>query len=254
MGKNLKIVSWNVNSWRAFEKKPYFKELLEKHDPDIICMQETKLNKDIRIKVSGYVSVQHIGDRPGYSGTAILYRADPKVVKPPLNIRRNRTEGRLISMEFDDFVLVNVYVPNSGEALARLDYRVDEWDKKFVVALNKMHESKPLVVVGDMNVARTKNDIKHAKANEKSAGYTRRERDSFETILKGTNLRDVWRELHPDKVQYTYWSYRQRARRYNAGWRIDYVLASPSIKVRSCEILDDLEGSDHAPVIVELKS
>ena len=250
MKSPLKIISWNVNSWRAFAKKPFFAELLKRHDPDIICMQETKLNHEFRIELPGYVSVQHLGDKPGYSGTAILYKRD--IASPPLKVRRNRTEGRLISMEFEDFVLVNVYVPNSGEALTRLDYRVDVWDKKFAIALNKLQRTKPLVVVGDMNVARTPKDVKHAKANERSAGYTSRERESFEALLKRTSLRDVWRETHPDRVQYSYWSYRQRARRYNAGWRIDYVLASPQIETAQCEILDDLEGSDHAPVLVEL--
>lgn len=244
----VRVVSWNVNGWRAIREKPFFDEMVKQYDPDIICLQETKINKNVSILYEGYKVVSHTGTRPGYSGTAILYK--PHLA--PIRVNKNKTEGRLIRFETKDFVLFNVYVPNSGEKLARLDYRVNTWDKKFKELLMKEAKNNNVLLVGDMNVARTATDIKNAEQNKNNAGFTEKERASFESLLKETTLIDVWRETHPKKTQYTYWSYRLNARSRNAGWRIDYALASPSLSVDNCEILDNVLGSDHAPVLIDL--
>jgi exodeoxyribonuclease-3 len=251
----MKIISWNINGWRAMQKKPYLTELIKKHDPDILCFQETKINKNVKMEIEGYECESHIGEKPGYSGTAIFYKTN---MNKPLNIYRNDEEGRLICLEFDTFSVVSVYVPNSGAKLARLQYRVEEWDNTFIDELNALKkDKKPLIVVGDMNVARTEHDLKNPKSNERSAGYTIEERNSFENILDKANLNDVWRDIHPydpkdpSSVQYSYWSYYTKARERNAGWRIDYALLSGKVKVKRCEILTEVFGSDHAPVLLE---
>lgn len=249
------IISWNINGWRAMMKKPYLLKLIGEYNPDILCFQEIKINKDVKIELEGYNCEYHIGEKPGYSGTAIFYKQSIN----PLKIKRNKTEGRLMSIEFEEFILVNVYVPNSGEKVKRLDYRVNTWDKNFTQAMKNLQKTnnsnvKPLVIVGDMNVARTINDIKNAKQNEKNAGYTIEERESFEKILKNVDLIDVWRDRNPTiNNKYSYWSYKGvNARKHNVGWRIDYVLMSKSIKEKECEILDNVYGSDHAPILLKL--
>lgn len=251
----MKIISWNINGWRAMQKKPYLTELIKKHEPDILCFQETKINKNVKMEIEGYECESHIGEKPGYSCTAIFYK---KNMDKPINIYRNEIEGRLICLEFGDFNITNVYVPNSGAKLARLQYRVEEWDKNFIDELNGLKkDKKPLIVVGDMNVARKEYDLKNPKNNEKNAGYTIEERNSFEEILNKVELRDVWRDMHPydpddpSSIQYSYWSYYARARERNAGWRIDYALISGKIEVKKCEILTEVFGSDHAPVLLE---
>ena len=251
----MKIISWNINGWRAMQNKPYLTELIKKHKPDILCFQETKINKNIKMEIEGYECESHIGEKPGYSGTAIFYKTN---MNKPLNIYRNDVEGRLICLEFDAFSVVSVYVPNSGAKLARLQYRVEEWDHSFIDELNALKTNKkPLIVVGDMNVARTEHDLKNPKSNERSAGYTIEERNSFENILDKVNLNDVWRDIHPyapkdpSSIQYSYWSYYTKARERNAGWRIDYALLSGKVKVKQCEILTEVFGSDHAPVLFE---
>lgn len=251
----MKIISWNINGWRAMQKKTYLTELITTYEPDILCFQETKINKTIKMEIEGYDCESHIGEKPGYSGTVIFYK---KNMDKPINIYRNKIEGRLICLEFEDFNIINVYVPNSGTNLARLQYRVEEWDKSFIDELNGLKiDKKPLIVVGDMNVARKEYDLKNPKSNERNAGYTIEERNSFEEILDKVELKDVWRDMHPhnaddlSSVQYSYWSYYTRARERNVGWRIDYVLLSGKIKVKKCEILTEVFGSDHAPVLLE---
>lgn len=255
----MRIITWNINGWKATQSKPFFKQLIMDYNPDILCLQEIKINKKDVVEFDGYQCEYHTGEKQGYSGTAIFYKPAIK----PIKVKRNKTEGRLISMELDDFVLVNVYVPNSGEGLKRLHPSPNialsrlEWDKKFITALKNLQKTsstdeKPLIVVGDMNVARTKHDIKNARTNTKNAGFTIEERESFEEILKSVQLRDIWRELHPTKEQYTYWSYLRSARKTNAGWRIDYALLSDAVKAVDCQILDHVLGSDHAPVMLDI--
>lgn len=245
----MRIISWNINGWRAHQSKPYFSNLLETYQPDIICLQEIKINKDYKIQLDGYNVYQHVdATRPGYSGTAILVKQGIK--DKPIKVRKNRTEGRLLMMEFEKFVLVNVYVPNSGRKLERLDYRVNTWDRRLEEVLE--NQTKPIILVGDMNVARTSKDIWDAKNNLKSAGFTEEERNSFEILLGKTKLKDIWRDMYPQTTAYTYWSYFRQARARNMGWRIDYALASPEIKIKSIEILGKILGSDHAPLIVDL--
>lgn len=246
----MKIVSWNINGWRSNQSKPHFMNMVSEYQPDIICLQEIKINKDYKIQLEGYNVYQHVDvTRPGYSGTAILIKQSFK--EKPLKVRKNRTEGRMLTMEFKDWVLVNVYVPNAGQkGLSRLDYRVNTWDRRIEEVLNKFN--KPVVLVGDMNVARTPNDIWDAKNNTKSAGFTIEERDSFESILTKTGLVDIWRILHPNTIAYTYWSYFRQARARNMGWRIDYALVSPEVSVKKVEILQNVLGSDHAPLLLEI--
>lgn len=242
----MKIITWNVNGWRSMLKHDHFVKLVEEHNPDIICLQETKLNSKTHIEFPNYKVYENTAERPGYSGTAILYKDSISFVK----MKKNKTEGRTCMMEFDTFVLVNVYTPNSGEGLRRLDYRVNYWDKRFLEVLKDI--KKPVVVVGDLNVARTEKDIKNAKSNERTAGYTKEERVSFEQLLTERGLKDVWREQNPQvDNKYTYWSNFHNARARNIGWRIDYVLTD-KINVKRCTILDKVMGSDHAPIIFEI--
>ena len=242
----MKIVSWNINGWRARLNDGNFDEMMKTYDPDIVCLQEIKINKDFKIEYDGYTILSHIGDKPGYSGTAFLFKKNTKLGN--VKLRRNKTEGRLMLLEMQDNILINVYVQNSGQTLSRLAYRVDEWDKNLIKMLQKLQ--KPVLLVGDMNVARTKNDINKEQKN--SAGYTLRERESFEDILNKTGLIDIWRKMHPNTVEYSYWTYYHHARKQNKGWRIDYALTSPDINVKKCEILSNIMGSDHAPILVEI--
>lgn len=252
----MRVITWNINGWKAMSNKPYLTELIAQYKPDLLCLQEIKVNEKDVVQLEGYECEYHFGEKRGYSGTAIFYK---KPIKP-IKVKRNRTEGRLLAFELDRFVLVNLYVPNSGENLRRLhpspkfELSRLEWDAKLIEVLKKFKATakKPLLVVGDMNVARTKQDIKNASGNTRNAGFTQEERDSFENILSTVQLRDVWREMHPDKVQYTYWSYYHKARERNSGWRIDYALLSKELRAEKCEILDHVMGSDHAPVLLDL--
>lgn len=247
----MKIVSWNINGWRALLKKDHFHNLINVEKPDVICLQETKINPSVKIEYPGYNVFQHTDStRPGYSGTAILYKNTVK----PIHFRKNKSEGRIICMELETIYLVNVYTPNAGENLQRLDYRVNEWDTGFVKFIKSLNSQKQIIVVGDLNVARTVNDIKNAKGNMRGAGFTIEERNSFENLLKETQMTDVWRERNPEKEQYSYFSYLGNARARNAGWRIDYVLTNSKHvqKIKKCEILDKVLGSDHVPLIFEI--
>ena len=255
----MKIISWNINGWRALLKKEHLHNLITAEDPDVICLQETKINPSVIIEYPGYNVFQHTDpSRPGYSGTAILYK---KGLSKPIGFKKNKTEGRIICAEFEDFYLINVYTPNSGgDLLQRLDYRVNEWDKGFLTFIKSLLQlkdfkaSKQVIVVGDLNVARTVKDIKNAKGNMRGAGFTIEERHSFENFLKETQMVDVWRERNPHREQYSYFSYLGNARMRNAGWRIDYVLTDSKFvnKIKRCEILDKVLGSDHVPLVFEI--
>ena len=253
----MNIISWNVNGLRAIVKKDFFKDV-KKMDPDILCLQETKASKDEVTKALSHLSDYHIyvnsADKKGYSGTVILSRTKPVSQNNDIGIDEHDTEGRVICAEYKDFYLVNVYVPNSGQQLERLEYR-KKWDKDFLNYLKHLEEKKPLIVCGDFNVAHQPIDLKNDKANyNKTAGYTQIEIDGMTNYINAGYI-DSYRHMHPDKIEYTYWSYRFRAREKNTGWRIDYFLISSVLKtkIKRISILSEYYGSDHCPVLLEIE-
>jgi exodeoxyribonuclease-3 len=253
----MKIVSWNVNGMRAIAKKTFFTDI-ELLGPDILCMQETKAMEtqvsEALEPLKGYHIFSNSAERPGYSGTAIISRIKPLNVTKGINIKEHDTEGRVLCMELESFFLVNVYVPNSGSELLRLGYRQD-WDKAFFEYLKNLEKKKPVIVCGDLNVAHKEIDLAHPKANyNKTAGYMQEEIDGMERLIKG-GLADTFRRLYPDvRERYSWWSYRAGARSKNIGWRIDYFLVSESFlpSVKDSFILEDVTGSDHCPVGIDL--
>lgn len=253
----MKIISFNVNGIRAAARKGLRDELAE-IDADIVCLQETKATVEQVKEVTGDIDHYHVvaneADRKGYSGTAILSRQKPLSVRYDMGIDEHDKEGRVIAAEFADFFVVNAYVPNSGNGLVRLDYR-KQWDIDLLQYLQLLEKSKPVIFCGDLNVAHRPIDIKNDKANyNKSAGYTQVEIDGMDNYLNA-GLVDTFRELYPDTVKYSWWSYRMNARARNIGWRIDYVLLSKALapKLREAFILNEVQGSDHCPVGIELQ-
>lgn len=255
----MRILVWNVNGIRAITKKEVlngqlFNEYLSSLNLDIICFNEMKIGRDqiesLNI-LNEFLYQYHATSviKKGYSGVSIY----SKVMPIKSHDFTENQEGRVLALEYDDFILVCVYQPNSGPVLARLNYKTDEWASQFKSFIQKMKRIKPVIIVGDMNVARTEMDIKNASKHTKSAGYTIQERAAFESLLSSCDLVDTWRDIHPDKTEYTYFDYRSRARSRNAGWRIDYVLANSSIykNWKSTEIQSDVLGSDHVPLICE---
>lgn len=249
----MKIVSWNVNGIRAIVNKD-FKKLLALLDADIICFQETKANaeqvKDVATLFPDYyVSSNASKERKGYSGTSIWSRTKPITTAYDIGVHQHDREGRVVTAEFADYFVVNVYVPNSGEALARLSYR-EQWDLAFLSYVKSLETHKPVIVCGDFNVAHQPIDIARPKENyNKSAGYTQTEIDGFDGFMRH-GLVDTFRYLHPTEVKYSWWSYRAGARDKNIGWRIDYLLMSNSLKsqLKEAFILNEYDGSDHCPV------
>ncbi len=249
----MKIISWNVNGIRAIIKKE-FATRIEEMDPDILCLQETKANteqvKDAAQLINGYHVVANASKgRKGYSGTAILSKAKPIEVTFDMGIEEHDQEGRVIAAEFENFFLVNVYVPNSGNGLVRLNYR-KQWDIDFIQYLKTLESRKPVIVCGDFNVAHQPIDIARPKSNyNKTAGYTQVEIDGFAHFMN-SGLVDSFRHLYPDKVAYTWWSFRANAREKNIGWRIDYFLLSQAFlpNLKEAFILPEIHGSDHCPL------
>lgn len=249
----LKLVSWNVNGLRAVAGKG-FAQIFDELDADCVCLQETKLQKgQIDLEFLGYTSYWNYADKPGYSGTVIYTRKPVLSVSYGLGIDEHDHEGRVVTVEFEDFYLVNVYVPNSQDGLRRLDYRMN-WEDAFRGFVKSLESRKPVVVCGDMNVAHEEIDLKNPSTNHFNAGFSDEERSKF-TELLGSGFIDTWRFQHPDEVKYSWWSYRGGARFRNAGWRIDYFLVSESLRehIFSTEILNDIAGSDHCPVVLCLK-
>ena len=261
----MKIIAWNINGIRSIIKKDYLINLINDEDPDIFCLGETKiscpflvvkeqLNNKLKEKYFNYWSPCKI--KSGYSGTAIFTKKEPIDVIYGLNIDNIEydDEGRVITCEFNKYYIVHVYTPNSGEGLKRLDYRVNVWDVMFTKFLNKLQKNKPVILCGDLNVAHKEIDLKNPKTNLKTAGFTLEERESFDALLKNTKMIDTFRYLNPTKINYSFWSYRFNSRAKNAGWRIDYFILSEKLvkKVINSDILNIL-GSDHAPIILELK-
>jgi exodeoxyribonuclease-3 len=252
MGKTIKLISWNVNGIRASVNKGFY-ELVAKLDPDILCIQETKAQNDIvefiASKLDGYKLFVNSALKKGYSGTAIFDRLKTNNHALDIGIEEHDQEGRVIAVEHESFYLVNVYVPNSGQALDRLGYR-KTWDDALQRYLKKLDNIKPVILTGDLNVAHEAIDLARPAPNyNKSAGYTQIEIDGFKGFLD-IGLIDTYRHFYKDKVQYTFWNQRFNARANNVGWRIDYFLASGKIinKIKDSFILDDILGSDHCPV------
>ena len=244
----MKLISWNVNGLRAVNGKG-FPEIFKGFDADFVCLQETKLQRgQIELEFPGYRSFWNYADKKGYSGTAIYSRVEPLSVSYGMGIDEHDHEGRVITLETEDFFLVCVYTPNSQDGLRRLDYRM-QWEDDFRAYLMKLAERKGVVVCGDMNVAHMEIDLKNPATNHFNAGFSDEERGKMTELLNGGFV-DSWRFQHPGEAKYSWWSYRMNARERNVGWRIDYFLVSESLKGRiaSTDILNDIPGSDHCPV------
>ncbi len=262
----MKIIAWNVNGINAMLKKDYLIDLINNENPDIFCIGETKvscpfidtkdeLNKKLKEKYNNYWSP--CKTKGGYSGTAIFSKKEPIEVTYGLKVNNTEydEEGRVITCEYKKFYLLHVYTPNSGEGLKRLDFRVNTWDKMFIKYINNLQEKKPVIICGDLNVAHKEIDIKNSKTNLQTAGFTIEERNSFDVILKELKLVDTFRHINPSEIKYSFWSYKFNSRARNTGWRLDYFLVSEKIlkKIENSDILVNVLGSDHAPIILEIK-
>ena len=245
----MKLISWNVNGIRACVGKN-FMEFFDEVDADIFCLQETKLQENqIDLKLEGYYQYWNYAKKKGYSGTAIFTKKEPISVTYGIDIEEHDQEGRVITLEFEDFHMVTVYTPNSQNELKRLDYRM-KWEDDFREYLKKLDEIKPVIVCGDLNVAHKEIDLKNPKTNRKNAGFTDEERNKFTELLE-VGFVDTFRYFYPEEENiYSWWSYRFKAREKNAGWRIDYFCASEKLKDRlvSAKIHTEVLGSDHCPV------
>ncbi|MBR0298280.1 MAG: exodeoxyribonuclease III [Bacteroidales bacterium] len=244
----MKFISWNVNGLRACAGKG-FADIFKAFDADFFCLQETKMQEgQLDLEFEGYESYWNYAEKKGYSGTAIYSKHTPLSVSYGIGIPEHDTEGRVITLEMPDFFLVCVYVPNSQDGLRRLDYRM-QWEDAFRTYLKGLMAKKGVIVCGDLNVAHEPIDLKNPATNHFNAGFSDEERGKFSELL-ASGFTDSWRSLNPDKVKYSWWSYRANARANNAGWRIDYFLVSDNLKSRiaGAEIHNDIFGSDHCPV------
>ena len=249
----MKMVSWNVNGLRACVTKG-FVDIFNKLDADIFCLQETKLQEgQIDLPLEGYYQYWNYAEKKGYSGTAIFTKKEPLAVTNGIGIDEHNTEGRVITLEFQDFFFVTCYTPNSQNELKRLDYRM-KWEDDFREYLLSLNKKKPVILCGDLNVAHNEIDLKNPKTNKKNAGFSDEEREKMTTLLN-SGFTDSFRYLYPDKEGiYSWWSYRFNARKNNAGWRIDYFITSDSIKdkIIDSKIHTDIMGSDHCPVELDI--
>ena len=250
----MKLISWNVNGLRAVLKKG-FEEFVSEHRPDILCLQETRLGAEEAPDVLPGLPHKYynVGQKKGYSGTSIFSRVPPDSVRMGIGKRKHDGEGRVLSADFGRFLLVNAYVPNSGQdTLGRLDYRIS-WDRDFRAYLSELDRKKPVILCGDLNVAHEEIDLARPQPNRKHAGFTDEEREGFRKLL-AVGFVDSFRRFHPEKDQYSWWSYRAGARRKNIGWRIDYFLVSARLidHLNDAFILRQVMGSDHCPVGITL--
>jgi exodeoxyribonuclease III len=254
----MKIISFNVNGIRAIIKRS-FEEDIRNLNPDVLCLQETKAQDDqvkeaLNCFENAYEIYSNSAVKKGYSGTAILTKHTPLSVRQDIGIEEHDQEGRVLTVEFEDYFIVNVYVPNSGSELKRLDYR-QTWDKALLHYLKNLEQEKPVILCGDLNVAHKEIDLARPKQNyNKAAGFMQEEIDGIDAYTSNGFV-DTFRQLHPTEEKYSWWSYRGGARERNVGWRIDYFLASKTLipKIQDAEILNDVFGSDHCPVMVDIK-
>lgn len=249
----MKLISWNVNGLRACVQKN-FMEAFQALDADMVCLQETKLQEgQIDLQLDGYYQYWNYAEKKGYSGTAIFTRREPLGVTYGIGVEEHDHEGRVITLEYPDYYMITVYVPNSQNELARLPYRM-RWEDAFLTYLKKLEETKPVIFCGDLNVAHKEIDLKNPKTNRKNAGFTDEERACF-TRLTESGFIDTFRYFYPDQTDiYSWWSYRFSARAKNAGWRIDYFCVSESLKnkLQDAKIHTDILGSDHCPVELDI--
>lgn len=264
----MKLFSWNVNGLRAILKKGDFQNFIDNYAPDILCLQETKAKQgQAEVDLPDYEELWNSAERAGYSGTAIFTKVKPLAVAYdfPQEIEDSvegwadqfgdaRKEGRVLTAEFEDFYLINVYVPNEKDDLGRLKYRELVWDRALLAYMRELDARKPVLVCGDFNVAHEEIDLARPKQNEGHAGFTKEGRQGMTNYLSNGFI-DTWRVLHPDEQQFSWWSYRGGARAKNVGWRIDYFLASARLRedIVAAEICDEVMGSDHCPIMLELK-
>ena len=248
----MKFISWNVNGLRACVGKD-FENLFKELDADFFCLQETKMQEgQLDLQFEGYESYWNYAEKKGYSGTAIYTKHKPLNVSYGMGVEEHDHEGRIITLEYDQFYLVTCYTPNSQTELKRLDYRMT-WEDDFRKFLKSLDAKKPVIICGDLNLAHEEIDIKNPKTNRRNAGFTDEEREKM-TVLLNDGFTDSFRYLHPDEITYSWWSYRFKAREKNAGWRIDYFLVSDRIKeqITEAKIHTEIMGSDHCPVEVDL--
>ena len=249
----MRLVSWNVNGIRACVQKGFL-EFFKEIDADIFCIQESKMQEgQLDLELEGYHQYWNYAEKKGYSGTAIFTKQEPISVSYGIGVEEHDKEGRVITLEFEDFYMITVYTPNSQNELARLPYRMT-WEDAFLAYLKKLEETKPVVFCGDLNVAHKEIDLKNPKTNRKNAGFTDEEREKFSVLLENGFV-DTFRYFYPDQEEiYSWWSYRFSARAKNAGWRIDYFCVSDCLKDRlvDAKILTEIMGSDHCPVLLEM--
>ncbi len=249
----MRLISWNVNGLRAVMGKN-FMEFFNAIDADCFCLQETKLQAgQIEMDLPGYHQYWNYAEQKGYSGTAIFTKKEPLSVKYGIGIEEHDHEGRVITLEFEDYYLITVYVPNSQDELKRLDYRM-RWEDDFLKYLKKLEESKPVIFCGDLNVAHQEIDLKNPKTNRRNAGFTDEERGKM-TDLLNAGFTDTFRFFYPEQITYSWWSYRFRAREKNAGWRIDYFICSDVLRdrLKDAKIHTEVMGSDHCPVELDIE-
>ena len=245
----MKFISWNVNGIRACVKKGFL-DFFHEADADIFCIQESKMQEgQLELDLEGYDQYWNYAERKGYSGTGIFTKIKPISVSYGMGIEEHDHEGRVITLEFEDYYFITVYTPNSQSELKRLEYRM-KWEEDFLRFLKKLEEDKPVIVCGDLNVAHSEIDLKNPKTNRKNAGFTDEEREKM-TVFLDAGFIDTFRYFYPDKEGiYSWWSYRFNARKNNAGWRIEYFIVSDVLKDRlqDAKILTDVMGSDHCPI------
>lgn len=249
----MRIISWNVNGLRAALSKG-FVDFVNEYKPDTICIQETKMQKgQAEVDLQGYEEFWNSAEKKGYSGTAIFTKIKPISASYNIGKEEHNYEGRVITLEFEKYYLVNVYTPNSQEKLARIDYRM-KWEEDFLEYIIKLDKNKPVIICGDLNVAHKEIDLKNPKANVGNAGFSPQEREKISSLLDSGFI-DTFRYLYPNEIEkYTWWSYRFNARMNNAGWRIDYFIVSERIKgnIIDSKIFQDVMGSDHCPVCLDI--
>lgn len=262
----MRIFSWNVNGLRAVLSKGALQSFIEKYQPDILCLQETKAKQgQAEVDLPEYEEIWNSAERAGYSGTAIFTKIKPLSVRFGFYPEQEemsgwedvfgdaRTEGRVLTAEFEDFYLVNVYVPNEKDDLGRMNWRAEVWDKALLAYTKELDRDKPVLICGDFNVAHEEIDLARPAQNEGHAGFTQSGRQGMTNYLNNGFI-DTWRIMHPDEQKYSWWSYRGGARMRNVGWRIDYFLASERLReqIKETDILNEVMGSDHCPIMVEL--